>query len=299
MKRSMLLVALAALPALAQAPCDAATAKAKVDQAYAAAGGEPRAVLARAALASCPGDAAAHNVLGHALEEMGDFAGAAGEYRAAAAARPGWGLPLLGLGDLARKQGDLLAAREHYESARSTASEQADRAAASEELAKLPAASAAFGFKSASEISRGIRVGKKATPGESGGLPPSNMSDFYQSAGGLAVNLSIGFEVASAELRPDGRRQLDELGRALQGFTPGEHYRVEGHASSDGHPEFNRRLSQSRARAARDYLLARFSLPPDLLEAVGRGTEEPVLEAGVENRVRSRRVTLVRLYDRP
>lgn len=286
----------AALPALAQPPCDAAAAQRRTEEAYAAAPGAPRAAAARAAVAACPGDAAAHNVLGHALEESGDFAGAAAEYRRAVEASPDWVLPLLGLGDLARKQGDLLAAREHYERARQVARDPAARAEAEQALAQLPA-SGGFGFKSAGEISRGIRVGLKTSASDTAGLAPSNAGDFYQSGSGIAVNFSIGFEVASADLRPDGRRQLDELGRALQGFTPGERYRIEGHASSDGHPEFNRRLSLARARAARDYLLARFGLPPDLLEAVGRGTEEPVLVAGMEDRVKSRRVTVLRRFD--
>jgi OmpA-OmpF porin, OOP family len=46
---------------------------------------------------------------------------------------------------------------------------------------------------------------------------------------------------------------------------------VEGHADSSGTPEANQTLSQSRAEAARDYLMSK-GVSADLLLAVGMGS---------------------------
>ncbi len=56
-------------------------------------------------------------------------------------------------------------------------------------------------------------------------------------------------------------------------------------------------LSKSRALSVRDYLVGRYKIVASRLDAVGRGSEVPVTESGHENHEKSRRVTMIRLYD--
>jgi OmpA-OmpF porin, OOP family len=83
---------------------------------------------------------------------------------------------------------------------------------------------------------------------------------------------SSSFKVGSAEL-PDGlKRQLDVFAQVLGKKQGASHaVRVEGHADSSGTPEANQTLSQSRAEAARDYLMSK-GVSADLLLAVGMGS---------------------------
>ncbi len=77
------------------------------------------------------------------------------------------------------------------------------------------------------------------------------------------------------------------------GHTP--RLQILGHASSDGAPTFNRRLSRQRAEAVRSALIAR-GLPPDALEAVGTGRprfpEATTPEQIAQNRSVSYRILL-------
>ena len=64
---------------------------------------------------------------------------------------------------------------------------------------------------------------------------------------------------------------------------------VEGHTDSDGQATSNLQLSQDRAEAVRAALVER-GVPSDSVEAVGFGSERPVVVDGVEDKTASRRV---------
>jgi outer membrane protein OmpA-like peptidoglycan-associated protein len=292
-------------------PCDLSAARARTTEAERAEVPAERARLARAAIALCEGHAPAHNALATALEALKDYETAAAEYARAAALEPSWYLPRLGLGDVARARGELEQARASYQAALDLSRTSAERDEATAALAQLPEKApssaapenpeaAGFAFKSADAIARGLHIGEAArSPGGTWVEEPAGKGkDFYEGGQGYAANFTILFEVGSASLLADGMRQLDEIGRALQSAAKGERYVIEGHASSEGGAAFNRELSAARARSARDYLVGRFRLAAAVIEAVGRGTEDLVIENGVENAVKSRRVTVVRRYDR-
>jgi outer membrane protein OmpA-like peptidoglycan-associated protein len=63
------------------------------------------------------------------------------------------------------------------------------------------------------------------------------------------------FERGSSELNPQARDVLDEVVETLKGF-PGLRLRLEAHTDSRGAASTNLRLSQSRASAIREYLVA-------------------------------------------
>jgi OOP family OmpA-OmpF porin len=70
------------------------------------------------------------------------------------------------------------------------------------------------------------------------------------------VNLWVNFAFDSAELTPDARITLDELGKALRGARLAEkHFVLAGHTDAVGTAEYNQSLSERRANAVRDYLV--------------------------------------------
>jgi len=87
-----------------------------------------------------------------------------------------------------------------------------------------------------------------------------------------SVNLTVNFATGSAELTPQARATLDELGRALSSNElSGYHFRIEGHTDTVGSPAYNRELSEQRAQAVVKYLADKFGVQPARLEAVGMG----------------------------
>ena len=84
----------------------------------------------------------------------------------------------------------------------------------------------------------------------------------------------VTFEYNSAELTPRAREVLDQLAIALQSEQlASSRFLIEGHADAVGSADYNRALSEERARAAREYLASK-QIGPVRLEAVGKGEDE-------------------------
>lgn len=112
-------------------------------------------------------------------------------------------------------------------------------------------------------------------------------------AGPGKASLLITFATNAVELSADAQRQLDVMARALETDTlAGFSFRVEGHADARGDAEANQRLSQQRAQAVVDYLVNKHGILADRLNAVGKGSSEPLNKAQVDA-PENRRVTFV------
>jgi outer membrane protein OmpA-like peptidoglycan-associated protein len=67
---------------------------------------------------------------------------------------------------------------------------------------------------------------------------------------------------------------------------------VSGHTDSDGGEELNQKLSEARAQAVREHLIAQ-GISADRLVAVGHGASEPVAPNDTEeNKARNRRTEI-------
>jgi len=87
-----------------------------------------------------------------------------------------------------------------------------------------------------------------------------------------SVDLAVNFAFGSAQLTADGELALDNLGRALEDpALGGSRFSIAGHTDAVGSAAFNQRLSEARAAAVRDYLVARFRIAGDRLETHGYG----------------------------
>jgi outer membrane protein OmpA-like peptidoglycan-associated protein len=105
----------------------------------------------------------------------------------------------------------------------------------------------------------------------------------------LNVPSDVSFDTGRADIKPQMRPVLDEIGRNLD---PNVHVTIVGHTDSTGSDAINDPLSRDRAMAVRDYLSAR-GLAPSRVSVSGRGSREPVASNDTEaGRAANRRVEI-------
>lgn len=99
------------------------------------------------------------------------------------------------------------------------------------------------------------------------------------------VDLEVFFDFDSDKISPAAEPTLRSLGEALKGASAD--FLVAGHTDAKGRAAYNQDLSQRRADAIRDFLVANYSVPADRLLAVGYGREhlkDPQNPLAAENR---------------
>ena len=104
----------------------------------------------------------------------------------------------------------------------------------------------------------------------------------------------IYFRFASAAIRPESERVLEEIAATLQ-RNPAWKLRIEGHTDGLGSDAANLDLSKRRSEAVRDALVSRFKIAADRLTAEGKGESSPKAPNDTaEGRAQNRRVELTR-----
>jgi OOP family OmpA-OmpF porin len=112
---------------------------------------------------------------------------------------------------------------------------------------------------------------------------------------GRVATQGILFASGSARIRPESTPTLAEIGQMLQEH-PDLRLSIEGHTDSDGDDAFNQDLSERRAAAVKDYLVAQLNVDQGRLETAGFGESRPVADnASPEGKQQNRRVELVQL----
>ncbi len=108
------------------------------------------------------------------------------------------------------------------------------------------------------------------------------------------LDLDIRFEFGSDELTAESRKDLDELGRALEHpAMKKRRFELAGHTDDVGSEPYNMSLSKRRANSARNYLLERFAVDPETVRSAGYGEQRPLIEGSSdEARRRNRRVVI-------
>lgn len=105
----------------------------------------------------------------------------------------------------------------------------------------------------------------------------------------LNVPSDVSFDTGRADIKPQMRPVLDEIGRNLD---PNVLVTVVGHTDSTGSDAINDPLSRDRALAVRDYLSAR-GVSASRMRVDGRGAREPVASNDTEaGRAANRRVEI-------
>lgn len=99
------------------------------------------------------------------------------------------------------------------------------------------------------------------------------------------------FQVAHSDLLPAAMVKLDQVAESLRGQE--RKIDVVGHTDSSGPAAYNQQLSEKRAAAVKDYLVAK-GIPADLIRSEGKGATQPVAENNtIEGRAANRRVEII------
>lgn len=86
---------------------------------------------------------------------------------------------------------------------------------------------------------------------------------------------SAQFEKGQAELNDEAKLALHDLAKVLK-QNDALRLRIEGHTSAEGDASVNQKLSEDRAQAAVDFLVNKEGIDASRLEAVGKGSSEPI-----------------------
>ena len=149
----------------------------------------------------------------------------------------------------------------------------------------------------ASRSFRGIRISTTPeTPGQQSAQQPAQQPQQQSAQQAPSVTVYLYFRSGSAELADDfSRRQLGAVGKALAAL-PGARFEIGGHTDAQGSESANQRLSEQRAGAIRQQLVAGFGLKAESISAKGYGESQPVAENDTEaGRAKNRRVVIKRL----
>lgn len=108
----------------------------------------------------------------------------------------------------------------------------------------------------------------------------------------VAEIAGVQFATGKADLRPEAREALARFAGII-GVYPSIRVTVEGHTDTTGSYETNQALSQARATAVRDYLVAQ-GVDSSHIDVRGLGPDQPVADNGTaEGRARNRRVEII------
>jgi OOP family OmpA-OmpF porin len=112
-----------------------------------------------------------------------------------------------------------------------------------------------------------------------------------------SASITVTFASGSWTLTPAAEQALAPLGRALSSQDlAGYRFRIEGHTDNVGDPSMNQALSERRAAAVREYLVAKFGVAPERLVAVGLGESQLLVPTPPQtSNARNRRVQVVNI----
>ena len=125
------------------------------------------------------------------------------------------------------------------------------------------------------------------------------LSDLKAQQTDRGIVLTVGdvlFATGRAEVAPGGQRSVDKLAEFLK-KNPKRNVLVEGHTDNTGNEDFNLKLSQQRADAVRDLLVAR-GIATERITTKGYGPKYPlVVNDTPSGRQQNRRVEVVVLNE--
>ena len=118
-----------------------------------------------------------------------------------------------------------------------------------------------------------------------------NEAEVYKSENQLIIRLkTVNFPIGQAVIMPENYALLSKVQRAIRAFGEPDVI-IGGHTDSSGPEPLNEHLSQQRAEAVRQYLVANGVLPFDKIIAVGYGSMRPLASNATEaGRAMNRRI---------
>jgi outer membrane protein OmpA-like peptidoglycan-associated protein len=111
------------------------------------------------------------------------------------------------------------------------------------------------------------------------------------------MTLRIHFDFDKSDIRPGDKAELDKAVDFVKKYTESE-IAIKGHTDSKGSDAYNKRLSERRAEAVKEYLIKEAGVDPARITARGLGESKPVASNDTEEgRAKNRRVEILILSD--
>ena len=109
-----------------------------------------------------------------------------------------------------------------------------------------------------------------------GDLFSADEAEVSVSGNDLVIRMyGLNFPVGQAQIRPESFGLLTKLQRVLREF-PTDPIEISGHTDSRGNDQVNQALSERRADAVRQYLIANMALPEVQISSIGYGENQPL-----------------------
>lgn len=110
----------------------------------------------------------------------------------------------------------------------------------------------------------------------------------------LVVRLhGLNFPSGKSIIQPEYFSLLSRVQEAIKIFSD-RHILLEGHTDSQGNSATNKRLSEERASAVREYIIANMGISREQITSIGYGSEKPVASNKTsEGRAQNRRIDVV------
>ena len=110
----------------------------------------------------------------------------------------------------------------------------------------------------------------------------------------MKLTLNINFDHDKADIKPEFKADLDRAAAYIKRYGKVPYVMVAGHTDRDGTVEYNQKLSEKRANAVRDYLIANYGIEGKRLFAKGFGKLQPVADNTTKDgRYKNRRVEII------
>jgi outer membrane protein OmpA-like peptidoglycan-associated protein len=102
------------------------------------------------------------------------------------------------------------------------------------------------------------------------------------------------FEHDKADLAASAVVDLEKLAQLIAKY-PNATFIISGHTDWTGTPEYNQALSERRAGAVKEWLVAHARVSPERVQTIGKGSSEAIVPAdrSVEEQQPNRRVEIV------
>jgi len=94
------------------------------------------------------------------------------------------------------------------------------------------------------------------------------------SIGTRIVMRNIFFDFDKSTIRPESNLELDRLRKVMLDY-PSMKIEISGHTDNKGTADYNKKLSESRAKSVLDYLVKK-GISPDRMTSAGYGMEKPM-----------------------
>lgn len=91
----------------------------------------------------------------------------------------------------------------------------------------------------------------------------------------IEINEKVMFDYNKATIKVDSHGLLNDVATVIKENPKIQKIKIEGHTDSDGADKYNKKLSQQRANAVKDFLV-KAGISADILEAIGHGEEKPI-----------------------